>query len=74
MPILTGENTSKKPLSSQSLWVNQTSRIYRFEATASCCILCNAVVENKVTLGSDHEPHNAGMQDTGGNFFVAVHL
>jgi hypothetical protein len=27
--------------------------IYRFEATASCCILCNAVVQNKVTLESD---------------------
>jgi hypothetical protein len=33
--------------------VNQTSWIHRFETTASCCILCNAVVENKVTLGSD---------------------
>jgi hypothetical protein len=33
--------------------VSQTSWIYRFEATASCCILCNAVVENKGTLGSD---------------------
>ena len=33
--------------------MKQTSWIYRFEATASCCILCNAVVENKVTLGSD---------------------
>jgi hypothetical protein len=43
----------KKLLSSQRLWVNQTSWIYRSEATASCRILFNAVVENKVTLGSD---------------------
>jgi Flp pilus assembly protein CpaB len=33
--------------------VNQTSWIYRFEATASCHILCDPVVENKVTLGND---------------------
>jgi hypothetical protein len=33
--------------------VSQTSWIYRFEAPASCCILRNAVVENKVALGSD---------------------
>jgi hypothetical protein len=33
--------------------VNQSSWIYRFEATAFCCILCNAVVEDKATLGSD---------------------
>jgi hypothetical protein len=40
-------------VSSQRLWVKQTSWIYRLEATASCYILCNGVVENKVTLGSD---------------------
>ena len=33
--------------------MNQTSWIYRIEATASCCILYNAVVEDKATLGSD---------------------
>ena len=27
--------------------------IYRFEATAFCCILCDAVVEDRATLGSD---------------------
>jgi len=33
--------------------VKQISWIYRFEAPAFCCILGNAVVEDRATLGSD---------------------
>ena len=33
--------------------MKQISWIYRFEATAFCCILCDAVVEGRATLGSD---------------------
>jgi hypothetical protein len=43
---------SKILLSSQRLWVKQTSWIYRFEATASCCILCkeNPLLNNVESL------------------------
>ena len=34
-------------LPSQRLWLNQTSWIYRFQATAFCWILCNAIVQDK---------------------------
>ena len=43
----------KKLVPSRRLWVNQSSRIYRSEATAFCRILRNAVVEDKARLASD---------------------
>jgi hypothetical protein len=44
---------NSKFFSFQRLYVNQAPWIYRFEATAFYYILCNAVVEDKATLGSD---------------------